>query len=356
METISQNEFIKRLSKHARANDIPVNGNFELTPLCNLDCKMCYIHLTDATVKAKMLSGKQWIAIMQQAIDKGMVNAMLTGGEAMTHPDFWEIYEYLIRKGVLVRIKTNGLLLNEETIKRLIVMKPTCIDISLYGCNSESYLAVTGHDVYETVIANIHAAKAAGLAIRLMVTPSRYMQPWVEDIMQLAKSLDVHTNVNGKLFSPKEDTGRELADFDLTTEEYLQILRRGIELFPREKPMKDDDCPEPDKKTTSVISEIGLRCGGGRFTFAAHWDGTMTPCLMFPQEMICENLKNTAFADAWENINRQVKEFVTAKECLTCSYREKCAYCPAKHGKYAFQRLCDPNACDFSKALIDMTE
>ena len=32
---------------------IPLSGTFELTPRCNLDCKMCYIHkrANDASVK-----------------------------------------------------------------------------------------------------------------------------------------------------------------------------------------------------------------------------------------------------------------------------------------------------------------
>ena len=30
----------------ARSLGIPLHGHFELTPLCNLDCKMCYIHLS----------------------------------------------------------------------------------------------------------------------------------------------------------------------------------------------------------------------------------------------------------------------------------------------------------------------
>ena len=34
------------LGMKARHMDVPLMGSFELTPLCNLDCKMCYVHLT----------------------------------------------------------------------------------------------------------------------------------------------------------------------------------------------------------------------------------------------------------------------------------------------------------------------
>ena len=354
MKTISQAEFFKKLSNHARANDIPMNGLFELTPFCNLNCKMCYIHLTDAALKTEMLSGKQWISIMQQAIDHGMVSALLTGGEAMTHPDFWEIYEFLISKGVLVRIKTNGILLNESTIQKLCLLSPSNIDISLYGCNSESYLAVTGYDVFDAVISNIQAAKKAGLPLKLMVTPSRYMLPWAEDIMKLAKRLDILTIVNETLLAPNENTERKLEDYDLTKEEYLKIAVLKNELFPNENPVSDDECPEPDKKTSSVIPDNALRCGAGRANFAVHWNGIMTPCLAFPQEMVCEDLKKTTFTSAWESINQQIKKFVIAKECLSCDYRNKCGYCPVKHGKYALEHLINPKYCELKKAFIDI--
>ena len=60
------------LQERTREADIPYHGSFELTPLCNLDCKMCYVHLQDPSVKHRMLSGKQWLSIIQQAIDEGM--------------------------------------------------------------------------------------------------------------------------------------------------------------------------------------------------------------------------------------------------------------------------------------------
>ena len=34
------------LERKSRRLYLPVHGNFELTPLCNFDCKMCYIHLS----------------------------------------------------------------------------------------------------------------------------------------------------------------------------------------------------------------------------------------------------------------------------------------------------------------------
>ena len=45
MDKISFNEFTKLMADNAYKSDTPSTGSFELTPLCNLDCKMCYVHL-----------------------------------------------------------------------------------------------------------------------------------------------------------------------------------------------------------------------------------------------------------------------------------------------------------------------
>ena len=41
----------KFLNFKARDKGIPLSGTFELTPLCNLDCKMCYVHLNQAQIQ-----------------------------------------------------------------------------------------------------------------------------------------------------------------------------------------------------------------------------------------------------------------------------------------------------------------
>ena len=45
---------------------IPIHGHFELTPLCNLNCKMCYIHLLDSQIKEMpIISQEQWMFMVK---------------------------------------------------------------------------------------------------------------------------------------------------------------------------------------------------------------------------------------------------------------------------------------------------
>ena len=80
-QTQSFSDFSGYLEAKARQQGIPVRGQFELTPLCNLNCVMCYVHLNAA--QQPLLTAEQWKALMRQAHDAGMYAATLTGGECL---------------------------------------------------------------------------------------------------------------------------------------------------------------------------------------------------------------------------------------------------------------------------------
>lgn len=360
MKTIFYHQFLNDALKNARANDVPISGGFELTPLCNLDCKMCYIHLSDPGVKKKMLTGEEWIGLIDQAIDHGMLSALLTGGEAMTHPDFRKIYLHLIERGVSVRVKTNGILLNREMLELFTQYPPYVIDVSLYGCDGASYRAVTGHDVFETVSANIRAAIAVGLRLRLMITPSAYMLPWVEQIMEYAKAFGAaDVIVNSLLMEANPDTGRSMADFGLSLEENARIYKKSLELFPKTPRSQTEEEAEFQGEIPADephLLEHGLYCNAGRTTFTLNWDGTMSPCLDFPRDVLCADAKHIGFAAAWQAINRGVKAYTVPEDCRACAYNTKCHYCPIQHSRLAAQHRCVAESCAWRKRQADIAE
>ena len=60
----------------------PLSGTFELSPVCNLACKMCYVRKTPAEVAASPrppVGLIQWLSIAEQARDAGMLYLLLTG-------------------------------------------------------------------------------------------------------------------------------------------------------------------------------------------------------------------------------------------------------------------------------------
>ena len=92
----SRQDLFDYLEAKARIKGIPLIGQFELTPLCNLNCKMCYVHLLPEQLKGRsVLPVSVWKDLMYQAYKAGMIHASLSGGECMTYPGFEELYLYL---------------------------------------------------------------------------------------------------------------------------------------------------------------------------------------------------------------------------------------------------------------------
>ena len=88
--------FFDFLEKKSREKGVPLCGQFELTPLCNFSCRMCYVHLNPGQMEGRsVLPVSVWKDLMHQAWEAGMMHATLTGGECLTYPGFDDLFLYL---------------------------------------------------------------------------------------------------------------------------------------------------------------------------------------------------------------------------------------------------------------------
>ena len=133
------------LEKHlvARANEAfePLTANFELTPLCNLHCDMCFVRLTRQQVDERggLHDANSWLAIARQLQQMGTLFILLTGGEPMLHPEFHRIYTTLRSMGFIMTLNTNGTMITEEMCRDTFREKPRRVNVTLYGSNADTY-------------------------------------------------------------------------------------------------------------------------------------------------------------------------------------------------------------------------
>lgn len=78
MEMVSP-KYTDYLYRKASMNHVPLSGTFELTPRCNMDCKMCYIRKSSEEVNkyGGEKSAEQWIELGKICRDKGMIFLLL---------------------------------------------------------------------------------------------------------------------------------------------------------------------------------------------------------------------------------------------------------------------------------------
>lgn len=338
----------KFLNFKARDKAIPISGSFELTPLCNLDCKMCYVHLNKEQMRgAALLTTEQWKDIMQQAIDAGMMYARLTGGECLTYPGFRELYLFLREKGIETVILSNGILMDEQMRRFLKENPPATIQVTLYGASEEAYERVTGHRHFNRVVENIRRLRDMDFPLSIAVTPNAFMTDG-EELVRFLHREGFHYSINAGILQPREETGRGLEDAGLDT--YISMLKlraglKGRELLAEPDP---ESLPDPNQKQGSAV--CGVTCGAGRSGFAVDWKGGMRPCNTFPCEG--ERILELGFREAWRRTNDTATHIPLPAECQDCGYKSVCKHCVAEHATGAEIGHASPAICAMGKRMV----
>lgn len=340
--------------RRAAHKNVPVNGAFELTPRCSLNCKMCYIRMTPEQMRpiGRERSAEEWIALAREARDMGMTFLLLTGGEPFLRKDLFPILEALNKMGIIVDINSNGTLIDEAVADRLLSCPPSKINITLYGASRESYGRLCGDpSAFDRVVRAIQLLKERKILVCLNTTLTPENAHEMEDILAFAKNNDLVLRPTSYIIPPSRRGSMEKA-YRLPPKEAgqltyrIQLLNQGAEamLLRAENQLLTEDC--------YYESSQGISCLAGRSQFWITWDGKMLPCGMLPG--ISASPEELGFAEAWRVINDTVRNIPGCKECNGCNLRSLCPACAAS--RYCengdMTKRCD-YLCQFSEAYRD---
>ena len=339
------------LHSKAREKGTPIEGTFELTPLCNFSCRMCYVHLNTNQMKERsILPVDTWKDLMYQAWEAGMINCTLTGGECLTYPGFSELFLYLHSLGCEVNVLTNGYLLDEKRIRFFQEHTPAAIQITLYGWNDDIYERVTGQRAFTTVVKNIRRAIDAELPIHVTITPNKYLGEDLLETIRVARELCKSVIINNHFTVPREETGRSGQQHDAETDLYIRALQYYYKLKGQETvPLSEEKLP-PCGGPCHETSECGLLCGGGRSGFSIDWEGSMMPCQNF-QQIKGYPLKE-GFAAAWSKVNREANLWPRIPECDGCAYEDVCNHCASNTLQFAEPGKVPTALCERTREMV----
>ncbi len=124
----------------ASSRCIPLTVHLELTYRCNASCTHCF---QDRDAAPRELSASEWKAVVDQARALGALTVNLSGGEAMLSPHFWTVAEHARRRGMALRVLTNGILLGRRHVARLAALRPYAVHVSIFSVHAARHDAVT---------------------------------------------------------------------------------------------------------------------------------------------------------------------------------------------------------------------
>lgn len=358
---LQRQEAYKRfMNLRARMQGKVYTGGFELTPLCNFDCKMCYVHLQKGQMAQPVLTTEQWLDIMRQAVDAGMMHADLTGGECLSYPGFKEVYLYLRSRGVEVSVLTNGQLLTEEIADFFAKYPPAVVQITIYGSDEDSYEAVTGRRAFADVCAAIERLKKRGIRMFLPITPNRYMQENTHVLLEFLREQGIRYGIGTGSLPARDDTGRTLDAYSPNTDLYVKLHKDEQEY---QQSLKKDVIPFQgdvvDRVPRNFRPLCKVPCSSGQCAFHINWKGEMQPCIPF--YAVTRSVLEYGFDAAWDWIKAQMATYEPPRECANCPNVSVCVSCPAEktmgvlNGKVN-KDVCNRYECYVREGILKLPE
>ena len=227
------------LHRKASITSTPISGTFELSPLCNMDCKMCYIKMSKEKQEsiARLRTKEEWIELAQKAKDKGMLFLLLTGGEPFLVKDFKELYIELHKMGFCISINSNGTMIDEDVIEWLKHYPPMRINMTLYGASNETYGRLCNNPKgFMQVTKAISLLKENNIQVKLNCSVTPYNKDDLKQMMDFAEEHDLVIQATSYMFPPlrKDKTkigqnNRFIAEDAALYEAYISAYSNGFD-------------------------------------------------------------------------------------------------------------------------------
>ncbi len=326
----------------------------EPTNQCNLDCVTCMRNVWEEP--PGRMSEDVFQRIMEGVKAFQPTPTVFFGGfgEPLTHPRICEWVEQAHQAGAVVELITNGILLEEITVKRLMEAGLNRVWVSLDGATPESYADVRLGAALPAVIANLRRLKvlrgwmdASDPKLGIAFVAMKRNIAELPELVRLGKSLGADqfsiSNVLPHTAELREEMLylRSLYDCDLRPWEgkpLIALPRMDINPLTGESLMNT-------LKSHHLLStaQEELRLGADRCPFvekaslSVRWDGVVSPCLalLHDHESYLDNhvrtskafsvgsLQDHSLAEIWQDAEyRALRERLVKFDfspCVSCN-------------------------------------
>lgn len=325
----STTKFEEMLVAKADVMRLPIGGTMELLPLCNMDCKMCYVRMDKAQMESQgsMLSCEQWLEIARSAREAGVLFLLITGGEPLMYPEFRKLYTALTDMGFIITINTNGTLIDEDWADFFAERPCRRMNITLYGKDNATYADLCRNPRgFAQVSRAAQLLKERSIPFRFQFTCTPYNLDQLPELHEYARSIGVPLHHTRYVFPPARK-GETAAGIErLTPERCGEAVQIGAQAQNPGLPMDvfARVYLQKLKNPTPKWAE-GARCRAAVSGFWINWKGELLPCGMFNEPKV--SLLEHTFLDAWKMISTDFQQIPLCEECENCRKRNLCMVC-----------------------------
>jgi MoaA/NifB/PqqE/SkfB family radical SAM enzyme len=312
----------------ARERAQPLSASLELTYRCNWRCVFCY---NPRHHDRRGLRGQEWLAVLDDLRVLGTLYVTLTGGEALTHPDFLQIARGVRERSFALRILTNGSLVTEALAGEIAALRPMGVELSLHGATADTHERATATPgSFDAMLRGLDRLIGRGVSVVLKTPLTRLNETELSAMQAIAEGRGVPWRVDSAL-SPRDDGDPTPLTYRASSEgveRMFRVLRAAGQLPHEER------------------AAGGTNCGLGRTTLAVDPEGDVFPCLQWRKAPL-GNVRETPLRDLWRSSGKRLEAASVARAANdrlveTGGALASFPFCPA----IALQRTGDPLRAD----------
>lgn len=329
----------------------PRSVSISITGKCNLKCKYCF-YANEMTALSN-LSTEKWLEFFKELGNMGVMDVSLTGGEAFTRPDLFELIDNIIENRMRYNILSNGTLINEKLLSNFEKGKRRLrldyIQISIDGSTAKIH-NLSRPNSFDRAFKGLKLLKESGIPVVVRTTINKYNLYDLENIAKLLLE-DIGLKSFGTNEAMPIGTGcQNEASVTLSAKEQLEAMKIISQLLKRYPGrLKAQAGPQAKQKMYSEMEharktgektkrwKMGYlsACGSVFKKIDILHDGTVVPCCMLPGVKL-GNITKDSLTEIWQNHPalwelRQRREIPMSEVpgCEDCEWADYCnGSCP----------------------------
>lgn len=292
--------------------------NWDITQKCNLNCSYCGAH-----GKYEDLPTAMMIKIAKNIANSGVKSVTIAGGEPFFRKDIFKILQILKDYDLKVIILTNGTLINDEAVKKLVKYSIDGVRVSLDFASASKYDMFRG---------TFGLFARVNYAINQLVAHDIYTgingTIFQENIKEISNILDYAIEHKCKLvrFMPIAYIGRA-RHMPYGLDIYSQTLRETIiQVARRKESFEKIGFSSIPKGIEDFARNYVVPCPAGIHALNITSEGSVKLCPLLPQ--LGEDLSATALKDSTSILDKMLHEVFQADalegKCKECELKYSC--------------------------------
>jgi len=301
--------------------------SWNLTKMCNLRCPHCYL---DAGKKAENeLTTSECFALIDEMRALGTEMLILTGGEPLLRKDIYDIATYASERGIWVVMGTNGVLVTDKVVHRMMECGVKGVGISIDSMDPEKHDGFRGGPKsWEYSVRALEICRAYGLEVLVQTTITESNYHEIPQLIDFAREKGAWSF--NLYFLVQTGRGQEMND--LSPQRTEAMLTDLAEVQTEYRPMLvRSKCAPHFKRIAFERALGGLESGGcmagtqyGRITP----EGDVTPCPYMT--VVAGNIRRKSLTEIWHTapVFVELRDLKQLKgRCGDCEFKELCGGC-----------------------------